>query len=160
MTSLLWGVAKASDQKGDLGHSVIQHLSARRINMSGPCYWNVLRVLGCLSSIGYLTHRDIPQFYGLSCPQRIFYITRMLLFHYGTSLASKGFPSGPSKRVCPHPLRKLRTYEAVFAKRRLTNTPRRHRLADGHISPLHSLPPRFSSFGAYKYKYRLRQVRP
>ena len=31
------------------------------------------------------------------------------------SLAPKSFPSGVSKSVCPHALRKLRTYELVFA---------------------------------------------
>ena len=49
--------------------------------------------------------------------------------------------------VCPHALRKLRTYE-VFRKRRLTNTPRRHRLADGQLSSLYAPLPSFSSFGA------------
>ena len=49
--------------------------------------------------------------------------------------------------VCPHALRKLRTYE-VFRKRRLTNTPRRHRLADGQLSLVYPPSPSFSSFGA------------
>ena len=35
-----------------------------------------------------------------------------------------------------------------FRKRRLTNTPRRHRLADGHFSSLYRPSPSFSSFGA------------
>ena len=35
-----------------------------------------------------------------------------------------------------------------FLKRRLTNTPRRDRLADGQLSSLHPPSPSFSSFGA------------
>ena len=35
-----------------------------------------------------------------------------------------------------------------FLKRRLTNTPRRHRLADGQLSSLYAPLPSFSSFGA------------
>ena len=35
-----------------------------------------------------------------------------------------------------------------FFKRRLTNTPRRHRLADDQLSSLYAPSPRFSSFGA------------
>ena len=35
-----------------------------------------------------------------------------------------------------------------FLKRRLTSTPRRHRLADGRLSSLHPPSPSFSSFGA------------
>ena len=65
------------------------------------------------------------------------------------SFASKGFPSECSESVCvcacPQKTLHLR---GVFRKRRLTNTPRRHRLADGQISSLYTPPPSFSSFGA------------
>ena len=51
--------------------------------------------------------------------------------------------------VCPHALRKLRTYiRGDFRKRRLTKTPRRHRLADGQLSSLYAPLPSLSSMGA------------
>ena len=65
------------------------------------------------------------------------------------SLTSKGYPNGYSNAcVCLPALRKLRTYDAVLSKRRLTNTPRCHRLADGQLSSLCRPSPSFSSFGA------------
>ena len=65
------------------------------------------------------------------------------------SLASKGFPSGYSKKcVCSPALRKPQTYDVdLYLKRRLTNTPRRHRL-DGQLLSLYPPSPSFSSFGA------------
>ena len=69
------------------------------------------------------------------------------------SLASKGFPSGYSKSVCvcvcvSAYFQKTPNLRRCFRKRRLTNTPRRHRLADGQLSSLYAPLPSFSSFGA------------
>ena len=70
------------------------------------------------------------------------------------SVASKGFPSGYSKSACVRVSacsacpQKTPTLRGGFRKRRLTNTPRRHRLADGQLSPLYAPLPRFSSSGA------------
>ena len=47
--------------------------------------------------------------------------------------------------ACPQKIPNLR---GGFRKRRLTNTPRRHRLADGQLSSLYAPLPSFSSFGA------------
>ena len=62
--------------------------------------------------------------------------------------APKGFPPGYSKSLyvsaCTQNAPNLR----CFLKRRLTNTPRRHRLADGQLSSLYPPSPSFSSFGA------------
>ena len=57
------------------------------------------------------------------------------------TLDSKGFPSRYKKNgVCPPAL--------IFLKRRLTNTPRHLRLADGQLSSLYQPSPCFSSFDA------------
>ena len=47
--------------------------------------------------------------------------------------------------ACPQKNPNLR---CGFRKRRLTNTSRHHRLADGQLSSLYAPPPSFSSFGA------------
>ena len=69
--------------------------------------------------------------------------------YYFRSLASKGFLSGYSKSVCvsacPQKAPNLRFF---FLKRRLANTPRRHRLVDGQFSLPYPPSPSFSSFGA------------
>ena len=65
------------------------------------------------------------------------------------SVASKGFPSGYSKSACVRVSacsacpQKTPTLRGGFRKRRLTNTPRRHRLADGQLSPLYAPPTTF-----------------
>ena len=58
------------------------------------------------------------------------------------ALPFKGFPIGYSERVC------VSAWRTCFPKRRLTNTRRRHRLADGHLSSLYPPSPSFSLFGA------------
>ena len=52
------------------------------------------------------------------------------------SLASKGFPSGYSKRVCVSACTQKAPNLQCF-KRRLTNTPRHHHLADVQLSSLY-----------------------
>ena len=64
------------------------------------------------------------------------------------SLASKGFPSGYSKCVCVRLHSKTPNLRCGCLKGRLTNTPRRHRVADGQLPSLDTPSPRFSSFGA------------
>ena len=65
------------------------------------------------------------------------------------SFASKGCPSGYSKSVCvPACTQKTPNLRCCFLKRRLTNTPRCHCLADGRLSSLYPPSPSFSSFGA------------
>ena len=54
------GEAKTSDQRRTWVTLGFLYLSARWINMSDPCFWNVLLVLGCLPSTGYLILRGIP----------------------------------------------------------------------------------------------------
>ena len=66
------------------------------------------------------------------------------------SLDSNDFPSGYSKSLCVCAsacTQKTPNLRCFFVKRRLTNTPRRRRLADGQLSSLYA-PPSFSSFGA------------
>ena len=66
------------------------------------------------------------------------------------SLASKGFPSGYSKKcVCASACtQKAPNLRCCFLKRRLMNTPRRHRLADRQLSSRYPPSPSFSSFGS------------
>ena len=56
----IMGEAKTSDQRGTWVTLCFPYLSARWINMIRLCSWNVLLVLGCLSSMGYPILRDIP----------------------------------------------------------------------------------------------------
>ena len=63
------------------------------------------------------------------------------------------FPNGYSKIMCVSACtQKAPNLRCGFLKRRLTNTPRRHRLADGQLSPLYASLPTFSSFGAASVK--------
>ena len=65
------------------------------------------------------------------------------------SLASKGFPSECSKSVCMATCtQNTPNLQCWFLKRRLTNTPRRHRLADGQLSSLYPPSSSFRSFDA------------
>ena len=61
----------------------------------------------------------------------------MVPFLYKLTVASKGFPNVYSKRVCVCVrLHSDNSEPTCFLRRRLTNTPRRPRLADGQlISP-------------------------
>ena len=72
--------------------------------------------------------------------------------HFGIpleALEAKGFPSGYSKRLCVSACtQKCPNLRRGFLKRRLTNIPRCHRLADGQLSSLYAPSPSFSSFGA------------
>ena len=64
------------------------------------------------------------------------------------SLASKGFPSECSKSVCMATCtQNTPNLQCWFLKRRLTNTPRRHRLAGGQLSSLYPPSSSSSSFG-------------
>ena len=63
------------------------------------------------------------------------------------SLASKDFPSGYSERVCVR-LQSDPDLRFFPIKRCLTNTPRRHRVADGQLSSPYPPSPSFSLFGA------------
>ena len=57
--------------------------------------------------------------------------------HSFTNLASKSFPSGYSKSVCVSACtQKTPNIWCWFLKRRLTNSPRRHGLANGQASSL------------------------
>ena len=51
------------------------------------------------------------------------------------TLASEDFPTGYSKSACVSAYtQKTSNLRCCFLKQRLTNTPRRHRLADGQLS--------------------------
>ena len=65
-------------------------------------------------------------------------------------LASKGFPSGYLKCVCASACTQKTPNLSMILISQTTpeETPRRHHLADGHLSSLYRPSPSFSSFGA------------